>query len=500
MARRHKHSLSNYNLFTGEMGTLMPMQCLEVLPGDTIQCTSKVILRVTPLQAPIYHQVDVRVHHWNVPIRIIADNNGKDWEDFITGGPDGTDTSTVPTIQTTGNANDLMDYFGLPTEAGIDVSQYPIRAFNFIFNEFYRDQDTVVERAQLDLTVPNIAWEKDYFTTCRPFSQRGPSITIPIGDLAPITGFGKGTAIYPNTNAANIIESDGSLNTYAGAANLGVIDPDTAMYVEENPTTPGVPNIFADLAQATGVDAIEFREFFALQRFAEARARYGARYTEYLRYIGSNYKGTLDRPEYLGGGTKSINFSEVMQTAPDAITGVQAQTHPAEFGVGDLYGHGISAMRSNKFRRTIDEHGYIISMLSVRPKAIYTNGIERHWLKQDREDYFQQELEAIGQMEVLDNEVFAVAGQPDAVFGFQDRYAEYKYARPHVCTEFRKLLDYWHMGRVFSTQPVLNQDFTDCVPTKRIYNEQTQHPLWIMAHNSVQARRVVGRNVAPRLM
>ena len=488
MARRNKFSLSNYNLFTGEMGKLMPIQVLEVLPGDTIQCQTRALLRVTPLAAPVMHKVDVRIHHWNVPNRITADNNGKDWEDFITGGPDGTNTDTVPTLQTTGIESDLLDYMGLANAAGVDVSQYPVRAFNFIYNEFYRDQDTVTERDPLDTTVPNIAWEKDYFTTCRPFSQRGPSITIPIGDEAPVIS----SDVAPNIRTL----ADDDLGQWSSNSSTSAMAH--TQVSTDNPITKfGDPTgLMADLANATGVDAIEFREFFALQRFAEARARYGARYTEYMRYVGSNYKGTLDRPEYLGGGTKSIDFSEIMQTGPD-VTGPE-ERH--EFGVGDLYGHGISAMKSNKFRRTIDEHGYIISVLSVRPKAVYSNGIERHWLKQDREDFFQKELEAIGQMQVLDNEVFAAAGNGQSVFGFQDRYQEYRWARPHICAEFRTLLDYWHMARVFDEQPALNQDFTDCVPTKRIYNEQTTHPLWVMANNSVQARRVVGRNVQPRLM
>jgi len=482
MARRNKFSLSNYNLFTGEMGKLLPIQVLEVLPGDTIQCQTRALLRVTPLAAPVMHKVDVRIHHWNVPTRITAGNNGKDWEDFITGGPAGTNTDTVPTIPTTGVESDLLDYMGLPSVAGIEVSTRPIEAYNFIFNEFYRDQDTVAERDPLDTSVANIAWEKDYFTTCRPFSQRGPSISLPVGERAPVNTDGDVTG---HVGVMSTVEGDFRQMASAGA----VLTLDSTLAEESK-------SLYADLSEATGIDAIEFREFFALQRFAEARARYGARYTEYMRYVGSTYKGTLDRPEYLGGGTKSIDFSEIMQTGPD-VTGPE-ERH--EFGVGDLYGHGISAMKSNRFRRTIDEHGYIISVLSVRPKAVYSNGIERHWLKQDREDFFQKELEAIGQMEVLDNEVFAAPGNDQAVFGFQDRYQEYKYARPHICAEFRNILDYWHMARVFDEQPALDQDFMDCVPTKRIYNEQTTHPLWVMANNQVQARRVVGRNVTPRLM
>lgn len=482
MARRQKHNLSSLNLCTGEMGTLMPIQVLEVLPGDTVECQSKALIRVTPLAAPVYHSVTARIHHWNIPNRIVADRDGKAWEEFITGGVDGMNTDIIPQITSTGTSNDLLDYMGIEDVAGVDINAYPIRGFNKVFNEFYRDQDTVPERLEDDITIPNIAWQKDYFTTSRPFSQRGPSISIPIGDKAPVT------------TDADVLGAMSVTSTTEGERKIQ--DSSGPFVTLDSGSGTAMNELYADLTEATGIDAIEFREFFALQRFAEARARFGARYTEYMRYIGSNYKGTLNRPEYLGGGTTTVNFSEVLQTSPD-VTGPE-ERH--EFGVGDLYGHGIASMRSNKFRRTIDEHGYVLSLLSVRPKAIYTNGVERHWLKKDREDYFQKELEAIGQQEILDNELKLDPGNDQAVFGFQDRYSEYKWARSHATTEFRNLLDYWHMGRVFDTQPVLNQSFTDCVPTKRIYNEQTTHPLWIMTHNRTVARRVVGKSGASRLM
>ncbi len=463
------------------MGTLMPIQVLEVLPGDTVECQSKALIRVTPMAAPVMHSVTARIHHWNIPNRIVADNDGKAWEEFITGGPDGLNVDTVPTITTTTD-DPLLNYMGIEPVEGIDINAYPIRGFNKVFNEFYRDQDTVPERLEDDVTVPNIAWEKDYFTTARPFSQRGPSLSLPIGQRADVTHdatTGSTLAAFSTVEQELRSYDSSGPNVTAGAVQ---VSDDGQLY--------------ADLSTATGIDAIEFREFFALQRFAEARARFGARYTEYMRYIGSNYKGTLNRPEYLGGGTTTLNFSEVLQTSPD----VSGPEERHEFGVGDIYGHGIASMRSNKFRRTIDEHGYVLSLLSVRPKAVYQNGVERHWLKRDREDYFQRELENIGQQEILDNELRLDIANGQNVFGFNDRYHEYRGARNHVTTEFRELLDYWHMARQFDTQPVLNQTFTDCVPTKRVYNEQTQHPLWIMTHNRTIARRVVGHARTSSLM
>ena len=341
-------------------------------------------------------------------------------------------------------------------------------------------------RDPLDLTIPNISWEKDYFTTCRTDSQKGPEISVPVGGVANITGIGPdGTTA---SGARNWNETGGTVRAEPGwfASDTAPAIGSTALSVMEDPANPGFPLIQADLSTAVGGTVNQFRESFALQRFAEARSKYGSRYTEYLRYLGSNYKGQLDRPVYLGGGQAKVQFSEVLQTGPE----VRDETH--EYGVGDMYGHGVAALRSNKYRRTFDEHGYVISMLSVRPKAVYTDGIDRHWLRTTNDDYYQKELELIGQQEVLNNEVFADVAAGNETFGYNDRYQEYRHTRSGVSAEFRNILNYWHMGREFLTPPILNQSFVDCIPTKRIYNEQAQHAMWIMAHNSVVARRIVG--------
>lgn len=215
-----------------------------------------------------------------------------------------------------------------------------------------------------------------------------------------------------------------------------------------------------------------------------------------MRHLGSRYRGEDDTPIYLGGGQQAINFSEVLQTAND--------TSDRDYGVGDMYGHGVSALRSNRYVKRIEEHGHIISLLSVRPKAIYTEGIHRNWLRQDPEDYHTRELEFIGQQEVYDNEVYAVDdAASSSVFGYQDRYQEYREHPSYVSGEFRTAaLDYWHLGRQLGGSPTLNGDFVECVGTdhSRIFNEQTQHQMWITAHHNIVARRFVARKATARIL
>lgn len=497
--KRYKHNLSHYRLLTCDMGQLIPIATVEVLPGDTIQHNTNALVRVSPLAAPVMHPVSARIHHFFVPNRLVWDQ----WEDFITGGADGFNDDTVPqiTLETQGNGGGptgkLPDYMGVPHLVDqLQINAMPIRAFNLIYNEFYRDQDLAVERLEDDTSIPQIAWEKDYFTTCRPWTQKGPDVTVPLGDLAPVKGIGVTDAL-PNFISGNInVRETPDVDTVYDRFKIGDLDvptPTDAWYIQEDATNTGYPGIYADLANATGADINDVRKAFAIQRYQEARARYGSRYTEYLRYLGVTPKDSrLQRPEFLGGGQTQLNFSEIMQTSNG--------TDP-RFGVGDLYGHGIGAMRSNRYRRHIEEHGFIISLLSVRPKAIYTQGVHRQWLRQDKEDYFQKELAQIGQQEVLNSEVFATAGAVGReTFGYQDRYMDYRSVPSGVSGEFRNILNYWHMAREFVSLPVLNQSFTDCVPTKRIHNEQVENALWITTQHKMVARRIVPRNATPRVL
>lgn len=482
--KRSKFSLSHHKLLSCDLGELVPIGLTEVLPGDTVQQATTCLVRFAPMLAPVMHPTHVSISHWFVPHRLVWE----DWEDFITGGPDGNDMSVFPTIAmpagTGALIGSLADYLGVPTGvADLEVSALPFRAYGLIYNEWFRDQDlvnpvTVSEAAGVDTTTNTDllvdAWEKDYFTTSRPWEQKGPAITIPLGTTAPVEGIGTNA---PATANQVVHETDGT-----GTVNFANAyrDLNNTIYVEEDPNNAGFPNVRANLAGASAITINLLREAFALQRFEEARARFGSRYVEYLRYLGvRSSDARLQRPEFLGGGRYPVQFSEVLQTAEG--------TDP----VGELRGHGIGVARSNRYRRFFEEHGYVISLMNVKPKTIYMQGLARTWNRRTKEDFFQRELQHIGQQEVLNKEVYANHSTPDETFGYQDRYDEYRRMESYVSGEFRDTLDFWHFARQFSSDPALNASFVNCNPTENPFAVPSTDVLYIMAKHSIQARRIV---------
>lgn len=487
--KRSKFALSHTKLFSCDMGELIPCGLFEVLPGDTVQQATSALVRASPLLAPVMHPVHVRIHHWFVPHRLVWD----DWEEFITGGPDGNNASVFPTVTIGGGTGaavgSLADYLGVPTGVNnIECSALPFRGYALIWNEWYRDQDLETELtidtsdgtdSTTSLTLQHCAWEKDYFTSSRPFEQKGPSITIPLGTQADVKGIGFAGTTGSNFTNVTSRESDGTSPVYANARytdNQGI-----AIDADSSSTTTGRPQIYADLTGASAITVTALREALALQRFEEARARYGSRYVEYLRYLGvRSSDARLQRPEYLGGGRQTIQFSEVLQTAEG--------TNP----VGELRGHGIASLRSNRYRRFFEEHGYVFSFMSIRPKTIYAQGLNRHWNRRIKEDFWQQELQHIGQQEVLNKELYAAHATPNGVFGYQDRYDEYRRQESQISGEFRtSALDFWHMARIFSTDPALNNTFVSCVPPERSFAVPSEDVMYVMAQHSIQARRLV---------
>ena len=503
MRKRSKFSLSHYNLTTMNMGLVVPVGLTEVLPGDTIQQATSAFIRVTPLVAPVMHPVHVAIHHWYVPLRLIWD----DFETFITGGEDGLDTSEYPTIEApdTGfSVGSLADHLGCPTGvSNLVVSALPFRAYALIWNEWYRNQDTnspteLSTASGLDTTTSLFvrckAWAKDYFTSAAPWPQRGPAVSVPVNLTAAgkpsisATIVGNGT---PRFNGAGLsyVTVNGNLASTSEktvlAASRGGSEDGSAIWTD--------PALKVNIDYSSGnpelgsVDINQLREAFALQRFEEHRALYGSRYTEYLRYLGIRASDArLQRPEYLGGGRQTIQFSEVLQTAEG--------TDP----VGTMRGHGIAAMRTNRYRRFIEEHGYVMTLMSIMPISIYQNGLPRLWNRRVKEDFWQKELEHIGEQEILIKELYAKASNPDEVFGYQDRYDEYRSHQSFVSGEFRNLLNYWHFARDFANEPTLNNDFIYGTPTNRPFAEQTKNQLYCMVNHSIQARRLVSRRGNPR--
>lgn len=490
---RNKFSLSHHKLLTCNMGELVPIGLLEVLPGDSFQMASSALVRCSPLLTPVMHPVDVRIHHWFVPHRLVW----TDWEAFITGGPDGNNASVAPTISTGGSGvavSSLADYLGIPTGvANKSYSALPTRGYQLIWREWYRDQD--LETAPtIDLTdgadtttttsLQNCDWEKDYLTSSRPWEQKGPAISLPLGSTAPIMGINIDAA----AGAASARSGFGvtAADDWTNVPGWNVATQSSYIRAQSNavPSTSNRPQVFADLSAATASSVNALREAFALQRYEEARARYGSRYTEYLRYLGvRSSDARLQRPEYLGGGRNTVQFSEVLQTGG---TSTGAQT-----GVGNLAGHGVAATRSNRFRRFFEEHGYIHSFMSIRPKSMYIQGLRRTFNRTTKEDYWQKELEHIGQQAVLNKEVYLQHASPDATFGYQDRYDEYRREESWVSGEFRSTLNMWHFARSFASDPALNATFVKCVPSEAPFAVNSTNTMWIMVKNSVQARRMV---------
>lgn len=491
--KRTKHSLSHYKLLTGSMGKLIPCGVVEVLPGDTFRHSTSALIRVTPLNAPVMHPVHARIHHFFVPTRILMDDP-TEWESFITGGEDGEgDGVTLPTISTGGSGaavNSLFDYFGIPTGvANKTVLAFPFRAYNKIYNEYFRRQELIAKVSEDQTTVLNISWEKDQFVSATPDPQKGPDVSLPLGTRADIkwdafTGGAAADNKYAVFNMSGTSVTVGAYGNTLGAKTGNL--PDSSDL-----------NLYTDLTNATAVNVNDVRRAFALQRYQEARAMYGSRLTEYLAYLGiKSSDARLQRPEYLGGGKQTFSWSEILQTAPDAASGTTGAD-----GVGNLKGHGIGAMRTNGYMRFFEEHGYIISLLSVRPRTMYATGLHRMWSRTTKEDFWQKELEDIGQQEIYKKELYLAGANNDTVFGYQPRYADYMSVPSQVAGDFRSSqMNYWHLARLFAAEPSLNQSFVECDPSTRIFQVESEDPLWCMVSHSVQARRMVKRTGVGRIM
>lgn len=489
--KRSKFNLSHTQLLTCKMGQLVPIGLTEVLPGDSFQHAASAFIRAAPLATPPMHPVRIAIRHFYVPNRLIWE----DWEDFITGGPDGMDDSVFPTIEMSPATGSLADYMGVPPHETSDdphiVNALPFRAYAMIFNEWYRDQDLVnpvtLSTASgpdddTNVTLLNAAWEKDYFTTCRPWEQKGPTVTLPIGQSANVTINQIRNVTLGETRSLETVRGEdgggGNQGVAAGSYPRGSWDQDQVAQLLGT----------ADLTSATAASVNQLRLAMALQRYEEARARYGSRYTEYLRYLGvRSSDARLQRPEYLGGGVTSLQFSEVLSTT--AATPGANDT----LGVGALAGHGIGLNKTNRYRRYFEEHGFVVSLMHVLPQTMYPQGLFRHWNRRTKEDFWQKELEHIGQQAVLNKEVYAGHGTPDGIFGYQDRYDEYRRAESQVHGEFRTVLADWHFARNFSTNIALNASFVTADPSINPFQAQENDTLYCAIRHQLVARRMMAR-------
>ena len=475
------------------MGQLIPVMCDEMVPGDKFNIGNQMIIRFQPLVAPILHEINVFVHYFFVPYRLLW----SDWEKFITGGEDGTFTATLPRWTPTSNAvGSLWDYMGMP--AGVTPSNrlpldFPKRAYNFIWNSFYRDETL---QAALDINVSDTilrrAWEKDYFTSSLPWQQRGIAPALPIsGTTHAQFSTAMGTKVSTATKILSVTDS-ADAHILVGATGYPGNDQNLT-----NLANALTNNNTINLDSATTFNVSDLRLAFQVQKWLERNARGGARYVEFLRsHFGvSPRDDRLQRPEYIGGSKSPVIISEVLQTAGTGVTG---QATPQ----GNMAGHGISVNQSHCASYYAQEFGVVIGLMSVMPRTAYQQGINRQWLRQTKYDFYFPEFANLSEQAIEGAEIYASATPADniSVFGYQGRYDEMRYKPNLVCGQLRDTYDYWHLGRQFTSKPLLNDSFIQCIPRKDVFAAQTEPALIVQFGNLIKAVRPLPRLAEPGLI
>lgn len=507
------HSLST----TMNANYLVPIWYDMAYPGDTLKLGCNVFSRLATQIVPFMDNMYMDIHVWCVPIRLIWSHwknfNGEQPQAYDPANPSaGTDYLTPQLTTTTTSqvtANSIYDYFDIPLGiSGLSFNSFNFRAYNLVWNEWYRDenlQDPVVVRLGdngvdtiADFTLLKRGKRKDYFTSCLPFPQKGPSVDLPLGGTAPVTisnktiavaGNGKALGLTNGTLFTGLTNSSGTLRSVEGAygVNVGtqkgnVTNMDQQALGVTSDTT-GKSGLVAyangltgtaDMTNVTSSTINGLRQAFALQRLFEKDARGGTRYTEMiLSHFGvKSPDERLQRPEFLGGGTFNLNLNVVPQTSSTA-TGVTPQ--------GNLSSFGTISGRSSKIVKSFTEHCVVFAVASIRADLTYQQGLPRDYSKRARTDYYLPTLANLGEQAVLNKEIFAqgssvkVNGEvvDEQVFGYQERWAEMRYKSNRITGQLRSTanlsLDIWHLAQDFSNLPTLNSDFIEeNVPVDRV--------------------------------
>lgn len=530
---RNLFDLSHEVKMSGKFGYLYPILCMDTLPGDNVRDTMNAMIRFAPMLSPVMHRMDVTTHFFFVPNRIITDH----WEDFITGGMDGTAAPILPYITPLaldeGTITDgfqkkgsLWDYLGLPIiDEGASVpalwtdehiSVLPFRACAKVWNDFYRDPnlspDKVLnEELQGDVTTESIennildilqyrrGFEKDYFTSALPWAQRGAQVLMPLSGIADDNDIIYKQVSEVFSGGGGQVNIDGQLEAHDGVDGL---------FVPGNPAPiPGrIENIASITFENAATTINDFRRALAIQRWLEANARGGARYVEQIQghfnVTVPDYR--LMRAEYLGGGKQPVQISEVL-----------ANTEGTDQVIGDMAGHGISVGRTNRFNYRCQEHGWIIGFLSVTMRTAYSQGIPKMWSRDDKFDYAWPELAHLGEQEILSKEVFFSWDEEDdvsnnALFGYTPRYSEYKFMNDRIAGDFRDNLGFWHLGRKFLQRPSLDENFTTIRDDGYVAAEETFRRifavqdgtdyLWMQLYHHLTAKRPLPYFGVPKII